>query len=98
MVQATGGSIRSSDRPILNHSCTPHPPVHSRAPPCLRRQVDVALSRRAWPPGSRFAVPAARPLLGAPRSEEAACDTDVQTLGAPGKLAHDALLEGMLTL
>jgi hypothetical protein len=64
----------------------------------LHHQVDVALSRRAWPPGSRFAVPAARPLLGAPRSEEAACDTDVQTLGAPGKLAHDELLEGMLTL
>ena len=74
------------------------PPVHPLTAPYLRRQVDVALSRRAWPPGSRFAVPAARPLLGAPRSEEAACDTDVQTLGAPGKLAHDELLEGMLTL
>ena len=98
MVQATGGSIRSSDRPILNHSCTPHPPVHSRAPPCLRRQVDVALSRRAWPPGSRFAVPAARPLLGAPRSEEAACDTDVQTLGRAGERAHADMPRSMVRI
>lgn len=64
----------------------------------LRHQIDVALSRRAWPAATRFAVPAARPLIGAPRSEDGACDTDVQTLGKPGAKAHDALPEGMLTM
>lgn len=64
----------------------------------LRHQVDVALSRRAWPAATRFAVPAAKPLIGAPRSEDGACDTDVQTLGEKGAKAHGALPEGMLTM
>ena len=64
----------------------------------LRHQIDVALSRRAWPAATRFAVPAARPLVGAPRSEDGPCDTDVQTLGKPGAKAHGSLPEGMLTM
>lgn len=65
----------------------------------LRCQVDVALSAlHAWPAASRFACAPDAVLLTAPKSEEGACDTDVQSLGDPAEEAHRALPEGMLRL
>jgi GR25 family glycosyltransferase involved in LPS biosynthesis len=57
----------------------------------LRHQIDVALSQRAWPRSSRFALAPGGVLLSSPRSEEGECDTDVQTLGQPGVRAHEQL-------
>jgi len=54
----------------------------------LRHQIDVALAQRKWPKGSRFALAPDAVLLTSPRSEDGACDTDVQTLGEPGVVAH----------
>ena len=57
----------------------------------LRMQVDVALGQRRWPRSSRFALSPDAVLLTSPRSEDGACDTDVQTLGERGVSAHAAL-------
>ena len=54
-------------------------------------QVDVALGQRRWPRSSRFALKEDAVLLTSPRSEDGACDTDVQTLGERGVSAHKAL-------
>ena len=62
----------------------------------LRHQIDVALSQRSWPRGSRFALDVDAVLLTSPRSEDGACDTDVQTLGEAGVDAHENLPAGML--
>ena len=62
----------------------------------LRHQIDVALSKRNWPRGSRFALKIDEVLLTSPRSEDGACDTDVQTLGPPGVDAHANLPADML--
>jgi hypothetical protein len=62
----------------------------------LRHQIDVALSQRGWPRSSRFALAPGGVLLSSPRSEEGACDTDVQTLGRPGVRAHAQLPDDWL--
>ena len=65
----------------------------------LRHQVDVVLCAARLGPATKFAVPADAVLLAAPKSEEGACDTDVQTLGEPRARAHDQLpSRGMLRL
>ncbi len=65
----------------------------------LRHQVDVVLCAARLGPATKFAVPADAVLLAAPKSEEGACDTDVQTLGEPRVRAHDQLpSRGMLRL
>ena len=64
----------------------------------LRCQVDVALNMHPWPSGARFACAPDAVLLTAPKSEEGACDTDVQTLGPPGEEAHRSLPKGMMRL
>ena len=64
----------------------------------LRMQVDVALSRLAWPPGTRFALDPSGVLVTSPKSEEGACDTDIQTLGARDEAAHAKLPSTMLRL
>ena len=61
-----------------------------------RLQVDVALSRRPWRKGSRYALEPV--LVAAPRSEDGQCDTDVQTLGSIDDMAHASLPEGMLRM
>lgn len=62
----------------------------------LRHQIDVALSQRAWSRSSRFALAPGGVLLSSPRSEEGACDTDVQTLGQPGVRVHAQLPDDWL--
>ena len=54
----------------------------------LRTQVDVAVAMRPWPEHARFAIDPQAVLVQCPKSEEGACDTDVQTLGEPGERAH----------
>ena len=60
----------------------------------LRGQIDVALSARPWPRGSRFQLLEDGVLVVSPRSEDSK-DTDVQTLGAPDAAAHEGLPPGM---
>lgn len=64
----------------------------------LRHQVDVAVSQHTWPAKSRFVVSPQAVLVASPKSEEGACDTDVQTLGPPSKRAHANLPKTMLVL
>lgn len=64
----------------------------------LRCQVDVAMSAIAWPAASRFACAPDAVLLTAAKSEEGACDTDIQTLGKPSEHAHTQLPRQMLRL
>lgn len=64
----------------------------------LRHQVDVQLGTRHWRVGSRFALSPEAVLVHSPKSEEGACDTDVQTLGHEAKRAHSGLLPNMLKL
>jgi len=64
----------------------------------LRHQVDVAVSQYAWPAASRYVVDPQAVLLASPKSEEGACDTDVQTLGQPTKRAHASMPRSMLLL
>ena len=65
----------------------------------LRYQVDVAVSNGGlWPVGTRFAIHPEAVLLASPKSEEGACDTDVQSLGHPAKQAHRNLPQTMLRL
>ena len=64
----------------------------------LRRQVDVAVSQYPWPTQSRFVVDPQAVLIASPKSEEGACDTDVQTLGKPHESAHAAMPSSMLLL
>ena len=65
----------------------------------LAHQVDVELGMRTWRPMSRFALSPEATLIHAPKSEEAECDTDVQTLSNGEKKVHDkGVLKGMLLL
>ena len=64
----------------------------------LRHQVDVAVSRQPWPKGTRFCIDPKGVLLTSPKSEEGACDTDIQTLGAPLEKAHRELPKSMIRL
>ena len=64
----------------------------------LRWQVDVAISKIDLPAGSRFTVGAESPLVRSPKSEEGACDTDVQILGPRGVQAHRSMPKGMMLL
>ena len=64
----------------------------------LRHQVDVAVSQLPWPRGSRFAADPSAVLLTSPKSEEGACDTDIQTLGKQSEHAHAELPRSMLRL
>ena len=57
----------------------------------LRHQIDVALGHVSWPIGSRFILYPDAVMLDSPRSEDGACDTDVQTLGSEDKKAHGGL-------
>lgn len=59
----------------------------------LKHQIDVQIGMRNWRALSRFALNPEAVLLASPKSEEGACDTDVQTVGehAPGsRPAHAA--------
>jgi GR25 family glycosyltransferase involved in LPS biosynthesis len=64
----------------------------------LRHQVDVAVCGFRFAAAARFALAPRGVLLAAPKSEEGACDTDVQTLGAAGRSAHAALPPTMMRL
>ena len=64
----------------------------------LDHQVDVMMHMRRWRPMSRYALSPDGVLVHSPKSEEDACDTDVQTLGDGAKRAHGAMLPGMLLL
>ena len=64
----------------------------------LQHQIDVQLGTRHWRVGSRFALSPEAVLVHSPKSEEGACDTDVQTLGDDSKKAHNSLLPNMLRL
>ena len=52
----------------------------------------------AWPRGARFAIDPEAVLLTSPKSEEGACDTDIQTLGRPSEQAHAELPRDMLRM
>ncbi len=60
----------------------------------LRYQIDVALGTLHWPCSSRFVLSPEATLIDSPRSEDGACDTDVQTLGAGDKKAHGSSVSG----
>ena len=64
----------------------------------LRHQVDVAVSQMPWPKDTRFCVDPNGVLLTSPKSEEGACDTDIQTLGRQSEKAHAALPRTMMRL
>ena len=63
----------------------------------LRNQVDVAMKSHDWR-GGRYGAHPECSLLAPPRSEDGACDTDVQTLGKADVLAHTSLMDGMYTI
>ena len=63
----------------------------------LRNQIDVAMKSHAWR-GGRYGTHPECSLLASPRSEDGACDTDVQTLGKADVLAHTSLMDGMYTI
>ena len=63
----------------------------------LRNQVDVAMKSHDWR-GGRYGAHPECSLLASPRSEDGACDTDVQTLGKADVLAHTSLMDGMYTI
>ena len=48
--------------------------------------------------GGRYGAHPECSLLASPRSEDGACDTDVQTLGKADVLAHTSLMDGMYTI
>ena len=65
----------------------------------LAHQVDVELGTRHWRPMSRFALSPEAVLIHAAKSEEEACDTDVQTLSQDRtKRAHASMQPHMLVL
>ena len=65
----------------------------------LAHQIDVELGTRHWRPMSRFALSPEAVLVHAAKSEEAACDTDVQTLSIDrSKKAHVGMQPHMLVL
>lgn len=64
----------------------------------LRHQVDFAMCGHQWGAGARFVVSPQAVLLTSPKSEEGACDTDVQTLGSPEREAHRAMPASMVRL
>ena len=63
----------------------------------LRNQVDVAMKAHDWR-GGRYGAHPECSLLASPRSEDGACDTDVQTLGKADVLAPTSLMDGMYTI
>ncbi len=64
----------------------------------LRHQVDFALGGHGWSAGQRFVLNPQAVLITSPKSEEGACDTDVQTLGHPSKEAHVAMPKSMVRI
>ena len=64
----------------------------------LAHQVDVELGMRSWRAMSRFALSPEATLIHAPKSEEAECDTDVQTLSSGEKTAHGSLKKNKMLL
>jgi GR25 family glycosyltransferase involved in LPS biosynthesis len=64
----------------------------------LRHQVDVAVSLYPWPAGSRFILDPQAVLAACPKSEDGACDTDVQSLGKPTERAHAAIPQSMMLM
>ena len=64
----------------------------------LRHQIDVAVSQMPWPKGTRFCIDPNGVMLTSPKSEEGACDTDIQTLGRPREKAHADLPRTMMRL
>lgn len=64
----------------------------------LAHQIDVQVGMRHWGPSSRFALNPEAVLIHSPKSEDGACDTDVQVLGDECKKAHAKMLPSMLLL
>lgn len=62
----------------------------------LRYQVDFAMCQsHSWGANTRFVLNPSATLVTSPKSEEGACDTDVQTLGDPRREAHRAMPPNM---
>jgi len=58
----------------------------------LRHQIDVMLGWRHWGSGTRFALSPEAVLAHSPKSEDGACDTDVQSLGDTKTKAHSKIV------
>ena len=69
---------------------------------CLEKTILVVLALDCWmlmaERGGRYGAHPECSLLASPRSEDGACDTDVQTLGKADVLAHTSLMDGMYTI